>query len=155
MIRFLTPPLVVTAFSVSSGFGQAKRVLTAEDLYRFDSPRDLVMAPDGKSAVYIRNWIDASTKLERNSLWRVAGVGEKPVAIERDEPDVRTPVYSPDGKWIAFLSTRARPEGWKQTPGVPPESDPAVDVWIIPANGGNAIPLAGADTPLVPRERVP
>ena len=145
MIRFLTPLLVVTAFSVTSVFGQAKRVLTVDDLYRFDSPRELVVAPDGKSAVYIRNWIDTTSRLERNSLWRVASVGERPAALERDEPDARAPVYSPDGKWIAFLSTRARPKGWKQTPSVPPESDPAVDVWIMHATGGDAIPLAGAD----------
>jgi len=147
MIRFLTPLLLATALSVTTVSGQAKRVLTVDDLYRFDSPRDLVTAPDGKSAVYIRNWIDSTTKLERNSLWRVASVGEKPAAVERDEPDARAPVYSRDGKWIAFLSTRARPEGWKQTPSVPLESDPAMDIWIMSASGGTAIPLAGADKP--------
>ena len=53
--------------------------------------------------------------------------------MEAGEPDARAPVFSPDGRWIAFLSTRARPEGWKQTPPAPPESDPATDVWLIPA----------------------
>src|SRR5947209_3327582 len=51
------------------------------------------------------------------------------------------------GTWPAFLSTRPRPGGWKQTPAAPPESDPATDVWLVPAAGGAAVPLAGPDKP--------
>src|SRR5207249_1436810 len=65
--------------------------------------------------------------------------------LEPGEPDGRVPVVSPDGKWIAFLSTRPRPAGWKQTPAVPPYSDAAVDIWLIPTTGGKAIPLGGSD----------
>ena len=75
------------------------------------------------------------------------GRPDKAEAMEDGEPDARSPVFSPDGKWIAFLSTRARPKGWKQTPPVPPQSDPATDVWLIPAAGGPAIPLAGPEKP--------
>ena len=30
---------------------------------------------------------------------------------------------------------------------MPPESDPATDVWLIPTDGGTAVPLAGPDRP--------
>lgn len=145
MSRFLPFLLVVIPFAQVQA--QPKRVLTIEDLYRLDAPRDVVLSPDSKSAVYVRQWIDPKTKTERNSLWRVEGTRDKAAPMEANEPDARAPANSPDGKWIAFYSTRARPDGWKQTPPVPPESDPAVDVWLIPAAGGKAIPLAGPEKP--------
>src|SRR4051812_38375211 len=92
----------------------AKKVLAVEDLYLLDAPRAAVLAPDGRSTVYVRSFIDRPSRTERLSLWRVAG--GKPEAVEADEPDARSPVFSPDGRWIAFLSTRSRPKGWKQTP---------------------------------------
>jgi dipeptidyl aminopeptidase/acylaminoacyl peptidase len=121
---------------------QGKRPLAVEDLYKLDAPRETVLAPDGKSLVYVRQWIDAKQKTERFSLWRAEGDREKAKPVEKGEPDARAPVYSPDGKWVAFLSTRPRPDDWKQTPPTPPQSDPATDVWLIPAGGGAAIPLA-------------
>jgi dipeptidyl aminopeptidase/acylaminoacyl peptidase len=137
--------LVALSLSFAQAPAQQKKLISVDDLYRFDGPRDLALSPDGKAAVFVRQWIDPATKLERNSLWRIEGSKEKTAALETGEPDARAPVYSPDGKWLAFLSTRARPDGWKQTPGVPPESDPAVDIWLMPAAGGPAIPLAGPE----------
>lgn len=65
----------------------------------------------------------------------------------QEKPDVLSPVTSPDGQWIAFRSTRPRPDGWKPIPLTPPQSDAATDVWLQPAKGGDAIPLAGPEKP--------
>jgi dipeptidyl aminopeptidase/acylaminoacyl peptidase len=146
MTRRLFALLVLTAALPGAAAGP-KRLLTVEDLYRFDGPRDLALSPDGQSAVFVRQWIDPATKAERMSLCRIPTIGGKPAPAEADEPDARAPVYAPDGRWIAFVSTRPRPDGWKPTPPVPPESDPAVDVWLVPAAGGRAVPLAGKDKP--------
>jgi dipeptidyl aminopeptidase/acylaminoacyl peptidase len=138
---------VLLAFATTtSAAPPAKKPLAVEDLYRFDAPRDAVLSPDGKSLVYVRAWFDAK-KQERFSLWRVEGDPKHARPAEKDEPDVRAPVWSPDGKWVAFLSTRKRPTGWKQTPPAPPQSDAATDIWLVPAAGGEAIPLAGKDKP--------
>lgn len=137
--------LALFAAALTLPAAAAETPLTIEDLYRLDAPTAAALAPDGKSAVYVRHWLDAKRKVERFSLWR-AGDG-KPTPMEAGEPDARAPVFSPDGRWVVFLSTRPRPKGWKQTPPAPPESDPATDVWLIPAAGGPAVPLAGPEKP--------
>jgi dipeptidyl aminopeptidase/acylaminoacyl peptidase len=146
------PILASAAFLALAGLlaaeaGAKKKPLAVEDLYLFDGPQDVAVSPDGKSAVYVRHWIDARTKRDRFSLWRVNGSPDRGEAVEVGEPDARAPVWSPDGKWVAFLSTRPRPKHWKQTPPAPPQSDPATDVWLSPASGGVAIPLAGPKKP--------
>jgi dipeptidyl aminopeptidase/acylaminoacyl peptidase len=115
--------------------------ITVDDLYRMEGPRTPALSPAGDRAAYARSWIDPESRQERSSLW----IDRKP--MEEGEPDARSPVFSPDGKWIVFLSTRPRPKGWKETPPAPPESEPAVDLWLIPAAGGRAVPLAGPDKP--------
>ena len=124
----------------------AKRPLAIEDLYLFDGPQAVVLSPQADFAIYVRQWIDAETKTERNSLWRVDGDGEKR-PLEAGEPDARSPVFSPDGRWIAIRSTRSRPEGAGAIPPTPPESDAATDIWLLPAAGGQAIPLCRVKKP--------
>lgn len=139
--------LVLLAGGVALGQAPAKKPLAVDDLYRFDSPRDIALSPDGKSLAHSRQWIDPETKADRFSLWASEGNPAKARPMEKGEPDARAPVFSPDGKWVAFLSTRPRPTGWKQTPPTPPQSDPATDIWLTPAAGGEPIPLAGAGKP--------
>ncbi|MFM7073548.1 MAG: CocE/NonD family hydrolase [Planctomycetota bacterium] len=128
----------------------AKSPLRPEDVYRFDSPTQPALSPSGSQAAYIRQWIDPASLLERHSLWTasLANDGSRSVvAAEPGEPDARLPVYSPDGRWIAIRSTRSQPNGWKPTPAAPPESEPATDIWLLPTQGGPAVPLAGPDKP--------
>jgi Tol biopolymer transport system component len=142
-MRALRALLVLVLCGYASAIHAQKSPLQIEDLYRFDAPKSAVLFPDGKRAAYIRQWIDAATKQERNSLWIVNGDKDKARPMEADQPDARFPVVSPDGKWIVFQSTRPRPQGWKQVPPAPPASDPATDLWMIAADGGAALPLAG------------
>lgn len=128
----------------------AKTPLRPEDIYRFDAPTQPALSPSGSQAAYIRQWIDPASLLERHSLWTASlsnGGSRSVVAAEPGEPDARLPIYSPDGRWIAIRSTRPRPDGWKPTPAAPPESEPATDIWLLPTQGGPAVPLAGPDKP--------
>src|SRR5947209_5155997 len=83
-----------------------KKPLAIEDLYLMESVKSPALFPKEEKLVYERVWIDAQTKQERHSLWLVTGKRENRKPLEKDEPDGRSPVVSPDGQWIAFLSSR-------------------------------------------------
>jgi dipeptidyl aminopeptidase/acylaminoacyl peptidase len=141
---FLALALLPRLYGVEPTTGN-QRPLAIEDLYSIESFRGMALSRDGTDLVSVRQWIDRRTGQERSSLWLTKKSRDSRQPLEVGEPDGRAPILSPDGRWIAFLSTRARPDGWKQTPPAPPQSDPATDVWLIPVAGGEAIPLAGPE----------
>lgn len=113
-----------------------------EDLYKTDVALDAITLADGRSAIYVRQRADADTRTLKQSLWAVDD-GGPPRPLEQGEPDAFSPQLSPDGKWILFLSTRGFADGTPAFEPVPPYSDPAADIWLIPVKGGKAVPLGG------------
>jgi dipeptidyl aminopeptidase/acylaminoacyl peptidase len=121
-----------------------KKPLAVDDLYLMEGVRSPARFPKEEKLVYERVWIDAKTKQERHSLWLVTDKRENRKPLEKDEPDGRSPVVSPDGQWIAFLSTRPRsPETLNALgrPPVPPYSDPAVDLWLYHVKTAKVLPI--------------
>jgi dipeptidyl aminopeptidase/acylaminoacyl peptidase len=124
--------------------GPKKKPLAVEDLYRLESVRSPMLFPKEDKLVYERIWIDAQTKRERHALWLVTGKRENRKPLEEGEPDGRSPVISPDGQWIAFLSTRPRSAKTLNAlarPPVPPYSDAAVDLWLYHVKAEKVLPI--------------
>lgn len=117
-----------------------------EDLYRTDLALDVVTLDDGKTAFYIRQRIDPETRRPKQSLWKVDAAGVV-APVEPGEPDVLSLSISPDRRWLVLLSSRPFPDGSPAVEPVPPYSDPAADIWLMPVSGGAAIPLAGRGKP--------
>lgn len=126
---------------------QEPRPWQIDDLFQAEGFYPIAVSADGKTGAAIRGWIDPENKTQHYSLWKSSGDPLKSEPMELDEPDARAPLWSPDGKWIVFLSERPRPKGWKQTPQAPPFSEATVDLWLIPAAGGKAIPLSRPKKP--------
>jgi dipeptidyl aminopeptidase/acylaminoacyl peptidase/lysophospholipase L1-like esterase len=121
--------------------------LVPEDIYRLAGPQSVVVSPQGDTAAAIWRRVDPATKAERFALWLMAPQSDLAGPLEAAEPDARAVTFSQDGKWLAVRSTRPRPAGWKQTPEVPIECDPATDIWLVSTDGKHTLPLAGPDKP--------
>jgi len=117
-----------------------------EDLYLTDAVTDPITLPDGRTAIYVRSRVDAASRAPRQSLWRVDDAGP-PRPLEDPEEDAFGPQLSPDGRWILFHSSRPFADGRPAFEPVPPSSDPAADLWLIPVAGGRPVPLGGPDKP--------
>jgi acyl-CoA thioesterase-1 len=147
-MRFRLLALVVLVGISPAGIAGAQPApsrLVPDDIYRLAGPQSVVVSPQGDAAAAIYRSVDPATKVERFALWLVAPQGDLSSPLESGEPDARAVTFSPDGKWLAVRSTRPRPAGWKQTPTVPIECDPATDVWLVSTDGKHTLPLAGQD----------
>ncbi|HZZ79130.1 MAG TPA: S9 family peptidase [Gemmataceae bacterium] len=136
--------LTLSLFVLSSASAQEKKkLLRIEDLYLMESVKSPTLFPKEEKLVYERVWIDAKTKEERHALWLVTGKRENRKPLEEGEPDGRSPVVSPDGEWIAFLSTRHVPGKSKELPFTPPYSDASVGIWMYHVKTGQVASLGG------------
>ncbi|WP_433219725.1 serine hydrolase [Dactylosporangium sp. CS-047395] len=106
-----------------------------DDLYRIALVEQPALSPDGAQVVYVLRTADREADRDVRSLWRVAASGGEPHRLTRGPAD-STPVWSPDGTWLAFLRS----------------VDGPAQVWLLPAGGGEAEPLTalplGAGTPV-------
>ncbi len=99
----------------------AGRALTPEDWYRFKAVSDLTMAPDGMAVAYLVTSYDQASDQSRSALWLADWAGKGSVELTRGE-SVSEPRFSPDGRYISFLS--ARP------------ADTATQLYLLDRRGG-------------------
>ena len=103
-------PLTALALTLSLVplMARAGRPLTPDDWYRFQDVSDIRMAPDGSAVAYLVTSYDKQSDESRAALWIVDWSGKEAVQLTRGE-SVSQPGFSPDGRYLSFLS--ARPAG--------------------------------------------
>jgi acylaminoacyl-peptidase len=135
----------VTAFVLTilaSARGQ-RPPLTLDDFFNSVDIRAVKIAPDGHAVVVETRRADWAASRFRSDLWlyRERGNGSSMQQLTRSGHD-SSPEWSPDGRWIAFLSDRPQPS--------PPADEPRSDdkekkdvaqLYVIPADGGEAFPV--------------
>jgi dipeptidyl aminopeptidase/acylaminoacyl peptidase len=109
-----------------------KRRISAEDLYDFNSLSGVRLSPDGRHVIYAQNRVDRNTEKKYANLWMASVAGSGPRQFTFGDQSDSSPRWSPDGKWIAFLSNRSDP-------------DRPASLFLIPFDGGEARQLTNID----------
>ena len=114
--------------------------ITLDEFLTTTDITDARISPDGYSAVIATESPDWKDSVYRHDLWLwTAQTGLRPLTHSGSE---ESPQWSPDGKWIAFLSDRALPGEAAGADGEPEsEAAKANRLWLIPVAGGEALPL--------------
>ena len=100
----------------------AGRPMTVDDLLAVHSVSDPQLSPDGSLIVYVVSEIDREAGKSNSDLWLIPSAGGEPRQLTTAPGADSHPRWSPDGKTIAFQSSRG---GTSQ-------------VWLLPVDGGEA-----------------
>jgi dipeptidyl aminopeptidase/acylaminoacyl peptidase len=114
---------------------QGQQPMTAVDAISIRTVGDPQISPDGTQVVFTLRELDLKANTFFTNLWIVPVAGGAPRQFTTHVKDDTGARWSPDGEWIAFLSAREHKRGAEA------EGRPKTQLWLIPPDGGEALPL--------------
>ena len=108
MAQSIVISLLLFSVGLETTFGGEKnyRLLDKETHMEMESIGSPNISPDGKHIIFTRGWIDKKNDRSRSNLWIVDIEGKRVRELTHGNWRDFSPVWSPDGKKIAFLSDR-------------------------------------------------
>jgi dipeptidyl aminopeptidase/acylaminoacyl peptidase len=108
-----------------------KRPVTADDVLGIKAVGSPMVSPDGTRVIYtMRQWETEKERMEsRTRIWMVPAAGGAARQITFGERGDTQPQWSPDGRYISFVSARGQASGDEQ---------PKAQVYLMRADGGEA-----------------
>lgn len=111
-----TPPAAVTPAT--------RRAIRPEDLYRLRTVRDPQRSPDGRWVAYTVSTPDSARDKTDADVWMTSWDGRETVRLTWTPESESTPRWSPDDRYLAFISSRQEGKGGQ--------------VWLLDRRGGEA-----------------
>ena len=124
------PPTLVPAQQAPAPAAPAapNPFMTIEDLVALQLACEPQVSPDGLLIAYTVQKSDVEANSTRSSIWLVPAVAgasgklQQPRQLTAEALNSLTPRWSPDGRWLAFLSDRSG----------------SMQIYLLPLNGGEA-----------------
>jgi dipeptidyl aminopeptidase/acylaminoacyl peptidase len=100
-----------------------KRNLTIDDLFQIKDVGDAQISPEGKWVAYAVRSIKFKEEKSETQIWMIPTAGGEPIPMTAKGSSASHPRWSPDGKYLAFVSARGESK---------------TQVWLLNRNGGDA-----------------
>jgi acylaminoacyl-peptidase len=132
-------------------FTQQKPKLTTDEFFNSVSFPSLELAPDGSAIVIVTERADWDQQIFRKDLWLYRGDGQSGSLAQLTQSGHDTnPKWSPDEKWIAFLSDRKADKGGGAEDANDNDeigkNEDVDQIYLISPTGGEAFPItSGAE----------
>lgn len=125
IVRALLASCAVLALSPAWATPSSSRLLSLDDLARFQDVSDPQVSPEGDWVAYMVSTVDAANDKRASNIWMVSWDGKQRVQLTYSPESEHAPRWSPDGKYLSFLSSRAGKAKGTQ-------------VWLMDRRGGEA-----------------
>jgi dipeptidyl aminopeptidase/acylaminoacyl peptidase len=110
---------------VATSQSPGARTLTLDDVYRLRDVSSPEISPDGAWVAYTVSTVDTAKDRSDSDLWMTSWDGRRSLRLTTSESNEGTPRWSPDGHYLAFLSSREDAREVQQ-------------VWLLDRSGGEA-----------------
>ena len=116
--------LMLSAGMLAGAQTPGKRVVRVGDMYRLRNVGDPQISPEGTWVAYTVSSTDSAKDKSDTDIWMTSWDGGQTIQVTSSSDGESSPRFSPDGKYLAFLSSRQGGKGSQ--------------LWLLDRRGGEA-----------------
>ena len=126
-VAILAAPLALSLTAPPLAAQAPRRPMQVADIDGFRDVRDLDISPDGAWVAYAVGMADVARDKDEADIWLSNWAGTEHVRLTSSPSRESQPRFSPDGRWIAFVSSRK--SGDRCNPASEPREYPVLLPW--------------------------